>query len=130
MAFRSAAVAMWSARGPHRCAVAMRQLPQRLTSLPVGWVMAFRPNQGLPPVQSAKAQLQEAGAEMIRLGPLTRDAVAEIATDVLGAEPDEELLQRPSESMEARSSSWSSSAALALNDLGISRAGGLLSVCR
>jgi DNA-binding CsgD family transcriptional regulator len=81
----------WAGDG---CAVAMRQLPQRLASLPVGWVMAFRPDQGLPPVQSAKDQLEDAGAEMIRLGPLTREAVAEIAADVLGAEPDEELLQK------------------------------------
>ena len=81
----------WGGAG---CAVAMRQLPQRLASLPVGWVMAFRPNQGLPQVQSAKDQLQEAGAEVIRLGPLRRKAVAEIAVDVLGAEPDEELLRK------------------------------------
>jgi len=81
----------WGGAG---CAVAMRQLPQRLASLPVGWVMAFRPNQGLPQVQSAKDQLRRAGAEMIRLGPLRRKAVAEIAVDVLGAEPDEELLHK------------------------------------
>ena len=37
--------------GGASCAVAMRQLPHRLASLPVGWVMAFRPNQGSPPVQ-------------------------------------------------------------------------------
>jgi DNA-binding CsgD family transcriptional regulator len=81
----------WAGDG---CAVAMRQLPQRLASLPVGWVMAFRPNQGLPPVQGAKDQLEDAGAQLIRLGPLKREAVAEIATDVLGAEPDKELLQK------------------------------------
>jgi DNA-binding CsgD family transcriptional regulator len=81
----------WAGEG---CAVAMRQLPQRLASLPVGWVMAFRPKQGLPPVQSAKDQLEDAGAEMIRLGPLRREAVAEIALDVLGAEPDQELLDK------------------------------------
>jgi DNA-binding CsgD family transcriptional regulator len=81
----------WGGAG---CAVAMRQLPQRLASLPVGWVMTFRPNQGLPEVQSAKDQLEDAGAEMIRLGPLRRKAVAEIATDVLGAEPDERLLNK------------------------------------
>jgi DNA-binding CsgD family transcriptional regulator len=80
--------------GGASCAVAMRQLPQRLASWPVGWVMAFRPNQGHPQVQSAKDQLQEAGAEVIRLGPLRRKAVAEIAADVLGAEPDEELLHK------------------------------------
>jgi DNA-binding CsgD family transcriptional regulator len=73
------------------CAMAMRQLPQRLASLPVCWVMAFRPDQGLPQVQDAKDHLQGAGAELIRLGPLRRKAVAQIATDVLGAEPDEEL---------------------------------------
>ena len=81
----------WAGDG---CAVAMRQLPQRLASFPVGWVIAFRPNQGLQPVQAAKYQLEDAGAELIRLGPLRREAVAEIATDVLGAEPDEELLQK------------------------------------
>jgi DNA-binding CsgD family transcriptional regulator len=80
--------------GGPSCAVAMRQLPQRLASLPVGWVMAFRPDQGLPQVQSAKNQLREAGAEMIRLGPLGRKAVAEIAVDILGAEPGEELLRK------------------------------------
>jgi predicted ATPase len=80
--------------GGASCAAAMRQLPQRLASLPVGWVMAFRPNQGFLQVQSAKDQLQEAGAEVIRLGPLRRKAVAEIAADVLGAEPDGELLRK------------------------------------
>ena len=76
------------------CAVAMRQLPKQLASLPVGWVMAFRPNQGPPLLQSAKDQLEDAGAEVIRLGPLGREAVMEIATDVLGAEPDDELLRK------------------------------------
>ena len=73
---------------------AMRHLPQRLSSLPVAWVMAFRPDQGLHQVQLAKIELIESGAELIRLGPLDRHAVAQVATDVLGAEPDEELLQK------------------------------------
>jgi DNA-binding CsgD family transcriptional regulator len=84
----------WSGVG---CAMAMRQLPQRLVAVPVCWVMAFRPGQGLAQVQGAKDQLQEAGAEMIRLGPLRGKAIAEIATDVLGAEPDEELLRKAEE---------------------------------
>ena len=74
--------------------VAMRQLPLRLSSLPVAWVMAFRPGQGLHQMQQAKAELIESGAELIRLGPLNREAVAQVATDVLGAEADEELLQK------------------------------------
>jgi DNA-binding CsgD family transcriptional regulator len=73
---------------------AVRQLPLRLSSLPVAWVMAFRPGQGLPRMQQAKAELIESGAELIRLGPLDRAAVAQVATDVLGAEPDTELLQK------------------------------------
>ena len=73
---------------------AIRQLPLRLSSFPVAWVMAFRPGQGLPQAQQAKAELIESGAELIRLRPLKREAVAQIATDVLGAEADEELLQK------------------------------------
>ena len=76
------------------CAMAMRQLPQQLASLPVGWVMAFRPDQGLPSVQSTKAQLEDAGAEVVRLGPLRREAVTQVAVDVLGAEPDDDLLRK------------------------------------
>jgi DNA-binding CsgD family transcriptional regulator/tetratricopeptide (TPR) repeat protein len=76
------------------CAVAMRQLPKQLASLPVGWVMAFRPNQGIPSVQSAKAQLEAAGAEVVRLGPLGREAVTQIGMDVLGADPDDGLLRK------------------------------------
>jgi DNA-binding CsgD family transcriptional regulator len=74
--------------------VAMRQLPLRLSSLPVAWVMAFRSGQGLHQMQQAKAELIESGAELIRLGPLNREAVAQVAADVLGAEADEELLQK------------------------------------
>jgi DNA-binding CsgD family transcriptional regulator/tetratricopeptide (TPR) repeat protein len=76
------------------CAMAMRQLPQQLASLPVAWVMAFRPNQGLPLLQSTTGQLEVAGAEVIRLGPLRREAVTQVAVDVLGAEPDDDLLRK------------------------------------
>jgi DNA-binding CsgD family transcriptional regulator len=76
------------------CAEAIRELPKRLASVPVGWVIASRPKQGIPQVQVAKDRLENAGAQMIRLGPLTREAVAEIALDLLGAEPDDELLDK------------------------------------
>jgi predicted ATPase len=79
--------------GP-RCAMAMRQLPYRLASFPVAWMMAFRPNQGIQPVVEAKNGLLDAGAEFISLGPLDRRAVAELATDILGAEPDDDLLAK------------------------------------
>jgi DNA-binding CsgD family transcriptional regulator len=73
---------------------ALRHLPQSLSSFPVAWVMASRPDQGLHQVQLATIELIESGAELIRLAPLDRRAVAQVATDVLGAEPDEELLQK------------------------------------
>ena len=76
------------------CAGAMQELPQQLASLPVCWVMAYRPNQGPPVLQSTKAHLEDAGAEMIRLGPLTREAITQVGVDVLGAEPDDELLRK------------------------------------
>ena len=76
------------------CAIAIRQLGPRLASLPVAWILAFRPNQGLAPVQEAKSELIDGGAAHISLGPLKREAVALVAADVLGAQPDDDLLQR------------------------------------
>jgi len=73
---------------------AMRTLPQRLASVPVAWIMAFRPDQGLPEVLSAKDYLVEAGAEVVRLDPLAADAVSQLAADILQAQPDEKLLQK------------------------------------
>src|SRR5579862_8988384 len=61
------------------CAVAMRQLPARLATLPVLWVMTLRTDQGLPEIQKAKASLIDSGAEHIRLAPLEREAVAQVA---------------------------------------------------
>src|SRR5271168_3118199 len=76
------------------CAVAMRQLPERLSALPVAWIMAFRPDQGVQAIQDTRDHLIESGAEHIQLGPLDRSAVAQITADILGARPDEELLLR------------------------------------
>jgi DNA-binding CsgD family transcriptional regulator/tetratricopeptide (TPR) repeat protein len=76
------------------CAVAIRQLGPRLAALPVAWILAFRPNQGLQPVQQAKSDLIAAGAVHLNLGPLQRDAVALLAADVLGAKPHEDLLHK------------------------------------
>jgi DNA-binding CsgD family transcriptional regulator len=75
------------------CATAMRQLPPRLAALPVAWLMAFRPNQGNPDVRRAKADLLDAGAAAISLQPLERGAVAELAADILGGQPDQRVLE-------------------------------------
>ncbi len=75
-------------------ASAMRQLPKRLETAPVAWVLAFRPNQGLPLVLDAKNELLADGAEYVGLGPLDREAITEMAADVLGAQPDHALLEK------------------------------------
>src|SRR5260370_33647522 len=72
----------------------MRTLPQRLASAPVAWLTAFRPDQGLPEVLSAKSFLVEAGAEVVRLDPLEADAVSQLAADILEAQPDEKLMPK------------------------------------
>ena len=74
-------------------AAALRALPPRLATLPIGWVVALRPGQGSPQVRSAADFLQRQGAAKIVLGPLDQAGVAQMAADVLGAEPDRQLLR-------------------------------------
>jgi DNA-binding CsgD family transcriptional regulator len=76
------------------CALAMRQLPSGLATARVAWVLAFRPNEGLPSVLDAKNELLADGAEFISLGPLDRKAITEMAADVLCAQPDQALLEK------------------------------------
>jgi DNA-binding CsgD family transcriptional regulator len=73
-------------------AAALRALPVRLADLPVAWVLAFRPGQGSPQLLSAIDHLHHSGAERIVLGPLDDAAVAQVAEDVMDAEPDDALL--------------------------------------
>jgi len=73
-------------------AAALRALPIRLASVPVGWIVAFRPDQGSAQLLSAIEHLEHNGAERIVLGPLDDAAVAEVAEDVMEAEPDEAFL--------------------------------------
>jgi DNA-binding CsgD family transcriptional regulator/tetratricopeptide (TPR) repeat protein len=72
----------------------MQLLPAWLSSVPVGWILAFRSNQGIPRVQAAKEQLEQSGATVIKLGALSRQSAAEIAEDVLGAPPDEDIMNK------------------------------------
>ena len=73
-------------------AAALRSLPRRLATVPIGWVAALRPDPGAAQVRGALDYLQRNGAERIALGPLDHNAVAQVATDVLLAEPDDALL--------------------------------------
>ncbi len=64
---------------------ALRALPARLATVPVGWVIAVRPAQGSPQLRSALECLERDGAAKIVLGPLGQAGVAQVAADVLGA---------------------------------------------
>ena len=74
-------------------AAALRALPSRLATVPIGWVIALRPGQGSAQIRSAVDFLARQGAAKITLGPLDQTGVAQMAADVLGAEPDSELLR-------------------------------------
>ena len=72
---------------------ALRALPPRLASQPIGWVLAMRPDQRSGQLRSAVEYLADEGAERFALEPLSLAAVAEVARDVMQAEPDESLLR-------------------------------------
>src|SRR6185437_3786807 len=71
---------------------AIRTLPMRLMGLPVAWVIALRPPRDATPLVNALEQLKQDGARTIALGPLDDAAVARLARDTLGAEPDPAIL--------------------------------------
>ncbi|MFJ4690089.1 ATP-binding protein [Streptomyces sp. NPDC088766] len=72
--------------------LALRSLSARLSSHAILWVMAVRGGTGSPSVRLTLDRLRQAGAYELRLGPLSDEAVAQIAEDVLGAAPDPGLL--------------------------------------
>ncbi|HEY4462839.1 MAG TPA: AAA family ATPase [Streptosporangiaceae bacterium] len=71
---------------------AIRSLPARLTSLPIGWVLAFRPAEAGSDLGRTAADLLGTGASQTVLRRLGPAAVADVVADVLGAVPDDELL--------------------------------------
>jgi DNA-binding CsgD family transcriptional regulator len=72
---------------------ALRALPRRLASVPIVWIGALRPGQASPELRAALAELYERGADRVELQPLDDAAVAQIARDVIGAEPTPDLLE-------------------------------------
>ena len=71
---------------------ALRALPARLAALPVGWMVACRPDQGSGQFLSAVEYLEHDGAQKIVLGPLDEAAVAQLPADVMDAKPSQTLL--------------------------------------
>ena len=74
-------------------AAALRVLPARLATVPVAWVIASRPSRGSPEIRSAMDRLERDGAQKIVLGPLDQAGVAQLAADILQAEPGRGLLK-------------------------------------
>jgi len=74
-------------------AAALRALPTRLASLPIAWFLAVRPGQGSTQVRDAITHVLAAGADTLRLDPLSEHAVAQVVADILAAEPDADVLR-------------------------------------
>jgi len=72
---------------------ALRALPGRLASVPVAWILAARPVQPGSALADVVEQLTSQGARRITLEPLTPSAVAELASEVMRANPDRALLE-------------------------------------
>ncbi|MGB8875955.1 MAG: AAA family ATPase, partial [Solirubrobacteraceae bacterium] len=68
---------------------ALRALPPGLGSLPIGWVLAMRPDQDPGQLRRVVEYLTGEGAERLVLEPLSEAAVAQVVRDLLQAEPDE-----------------------------------------
>ena len=73
-------------------AAALRILSMQLAGFPIAWVIAVRPSQGSAELVSTLELLRRNGAATVSLGPLESGAVAELAAEVLRADPDEATL--------------------------------------
>src|SRR5271170_5639389 len=74
-------------------AAALRALPNRLATVPIVWVLAFRPSFGSTPFGNVVDRLDQLGAANVVLGPLGDEAVREVAAGVLHAEPGPDVLE-------------------------------------
>jgi len=82
--------AQWTDAGT---AAALRSLPRSLAGSAIEWLIAWRPSpESAPDAASAIDQLKRDGASVISLGPLDEPAVARLAAELLGGEPDEHVL--------------------------------------
>src|SRR5277367_6490859 len=73
-------------------AAALRALPNHLATVPIVWVLAFRPSFRSSPFGTILDHLDQARVEPIVLGPLGDDAVREITARVLHSEPSLDVL--------------------------------------
>ncbi|WP_308190781.1 AAA family ATPase [Streptomyces sp. HPF1205] len=72
--------------------LSLRTLTARVSSHAILWLVAVRSGPLTSPVRITLDRLRQAGADELRLGPLTDEAVAQVAEDILGAAPDAGVL--------------------------------------
>ncbi len=73
-------------------AAALRALPSRLSTVPILWVLAFRPILQSSPFGTVLDHLEQVKAEKIALQPLEEEAVRDITAGVLHAEPSADVI--------------------------------------
>jgi hypothetical protein len=73
-------------------AAALRALPERLSDLPIGWLVASRTDATSPELRSSYELLRRGGAHTIVLNELQDGSVAELVADFFGADPEPALL--------------------------------------
>ena len=73
-------------------AAALRALPNHLATVPIVWVLAFRPSFRSSPFGTILDHLDQTRVEQILLGPLGDEAVREITARVLHSEPSLDVL--------------------------------------
>jgi DNA-binding CsgD family transcriptional regulator len=72
---------------------AVQVLSQRLSSSPIGWILAARSGLHAPSLARLMRDLADAGASRVELGPLSSADVTALATDLLGGAPDPALYE-------------------------------------
>ncbi|GAA4631455.1 LuxR family transcriptional regulator [Actinoallomurus vinaceus] len=68
-------------------AAALRELPLRLRDIPIAWIIAARPAPESSPIARTLDYLEGRDLCKVTLEPLPAEAVTDISTDILGAEP-------------------------------------------
>jgi DNA-binding CsgD family transcriptional regulator/tetratricopeptide (TPR) repeat protein len=73
-------------------AAALRTLPGQMAGLPIAWMVAVRPAEQSTPVVDALDRLKREGAVTVVLGRLDGESAARLAAELLGAQPEDRVL--------------------------------------
>ena len=79
--------------GSSTCCAVLRAIPVRLASVPIVWIITYRPGQGSVEVRSAIQSLVENKATILQLSSLDKESISQILADMLKARPAPGLLE-------------------------------------